>query len=73
MLDYPQIPKIISKSLHLKLWRGNLFHVALEREFASRGLSIFVILLGIVVFTQLVRLLGESVSGTLAVDSVLTL
>ncbi len=73
MLDYPQIPKIISKSLHLKLWRGNLFHGALEREFASRGLSIFVILLGIVVFTQLVRLLGESVSGTLAVDSVLTL
>ena len=33
----------------------------------------FVILLGIVVFTQLIRLLGDSVSGSLAVDGVLAL
>ena len=37
------------------------------------GVPIFAILLGIVVFTQLIRLLGESVSGILAVDGVLAL
>ena len=37
------------------------------------GLLVFAILLGIVVFTQLVRLLGQSVSGSLAVDGVLVL
>ena len=43
------------------------------REFTSTGLFVFSILLGIVVFTQLVRLLGESVSGVLAVDGILAL
>lgn len=43
------------------------------REFTSTGLFVFAILLGIVVFTQLVRLLGDSVSGVLAVDGVLAL
>ena len=53
---------------------GNtIFHRALVREFSSTGMYIFSILLGIVVFTQLVRLLGESVSGALAVDGVLAL
>ena len=37
------------------------------------GLPVFAILLGIVVFSQLIRLLGESVSGALAVDGVLAL
>ena len=37
------------------------------------GLLVFVILLGIVVLTQLIRLLGDSVSGILAVDGVLAL
>ena len=37
------------------------------------GLPIFAILLGIVILTQLIRLLGESVSGILAVDGVLAL
>ncbi|MEJ1959236.1 MAG: LPS export ABC transporter permease LptF [Nitrosomonadales bacterium] len=43
------------------------------REFIGMGLPIFVILLGIVILTQLIRLLGESVSGVLAVDGVLAL
>ena len=37
------------------------------------GVPIFAILLGIVILTQLIRLLGESVSGILAVDGVLAL
>ena len=37
------------------------------------GLPIFAILLGIVILTQLIRLLSESVSGILAVDGVLAL
>ena len=37
------------------------------------GVPVFAILLGIVVLTQLIRLLGESVSGALAVDGVLAL
>ncbi len=53
--------------------RGSIFQRALVREFATMGLFIFVILLGIIVFTQLVRLLGKSASGTLAVDGVLAL
>ncbi len=40
------------------------------REFASTGLLVFSILFGIVVFTQLIRFLSESVSGYLAVDAV---
>ena len=37
------------------------------------GVPVFAILLGIVILTQLIRLLGESVSGILAVDGVLAL
>ena len=37
------------------------------------GLPVFTILLGIVILTQLIRLLGDSVSGILAVDGVLAL
>jgi len=52
---------------------GVIFHRALVREFIGMGLPIFAILLGIVILTQLIRLLGESVSGILAVDGVLAL
>jgi lipopolysaccharide export system permease protein len=37
------------------------------------GVLVFVVLLGIVVLTQLIRLLGDAVSGALAVDGVLAL
>ena len=50
-----------------------IFYWSLVREFASAGLLIFSILMGIVVFTQLIKLLGESVSGALAVDGVLVM
>lgn len=43
------------------------------REFANNGMLLFTILLGIVVISQLIRFLGEAVSGRLAVDGVLAL
>src|SRR5271169_5683524 len=52
---------------------GGLFHHALVREFVGMGVPVFAILLSIVILTQLIRLLGESVSGILAVDGVLAL
>jgi len=73
MPDYPQIPKQKSKPSRFKLLRVSIFHRELVRESAGMGLLVFAILLGIVVFTQLVRLLGQSVSGSLAVDGVLAL
>ena len=63
--------KLKSKSLQLK--SGVIFHQALVREFVGMGVPVFAILLGIVILTQLIRLLGESVSGILAVDGVLAL
>ena len=68
MPDYPQTNRQKSKPP-----RTGIFHRALVREFAGMGLPVFAILLGIVVFSQLIRLLGESVSGALAVDGVLAL
>ncbi|MDD2928396.1 MAG: LPS export ABC transporter permease LptF [Sideroxydans sp.] len=50
-----------------------IFYRSLIREFATMGMLVFAILLGIVVFTQLIRFLGESVSGLLAVDGVLVM
>lgn len=50
-----------------------IFHRALVREFTGTGLFVFAILLGILVFTQVVRLLGDSVSGALAIEGVLAL
>ena len=80
MSDYPQTSASpqTSAAAHphggkLKPIFTTIFHRALVREFTSTGLFVFAILLGIVVFTQLVRLLGESVSGVLAVDGVLAL
>ena len=73
MPDYPQITMQKSKQSRPVLLRWSIFQRALVREFATMGLYIFAILLGIIVFTQLVRLLGKSASGTLAADGVLAL
>ncbi len=53
--------------------RKGIFQRALVGEFASNGLLVFAVLLGIVVVSQLIRLLGEAVSGRIAVDGVLAL
>jgi lipopolysaccharide export system permease protein len=68
MPDYPQTQRIKSKPL-----RMGIFHRALVAEFASDGLLVFVVLLGIVAVSQLIRLLGDAVSGRIAVDGVLVL
>ena len=68
MSDYPQTYR--NKS---KLFRKSLFHRTLVLEFAGSGFLIFAILLGIVVVSQLIRFLGEAVSGKLAADGVLAL
>jgi lipopolysaccharide export system permease protein len=53
--------------------RSGIFQRALVNEFASNGMLVFAVLLGIVVVSQLIRLLGEAVSGVIAVDGVLAL
>lgn len=68
MSDYPQTSRTKSK-----MFRASLFHRALVSEFVGNGLLIFLILLGIVVVSQVIRFLGEAVSGKLAVDGVLAL
>jgi len=68
MPDYPQTSSIKSKPQ-----RSGLFQRALVNEFASNGLLIFSVLLGIIVISQLIRLLGDAVSGRLAVEGVLAL
>jgi lipopolysaccharide export system permease protein len=68
MPDYPQTSRIKSK-----LFRRGHFHRTLVYEFAGNGVLIFATLLGIVVISQLIRFLGEAVSGKLAVDGVLAL
>lgn len=74
MPDYPQTEGQKSKPLVPGVPLGSsLFQRALVREFANTGMLVFSILLGIVVITQLIRLLGDSVSGLLAVDGVLAL
>ena len=77
MPDYPQTPEQKSKrrpeARAQRIPHGSIFQRALVREFASTGLLVFVILLGIVVLTQLIRLLGDAVSGVLAADGVLAL
>lgn len=69
MTDYPQSQSQKSKKPPVL----GIFFWSLVREFASTGLLVSSILLGIVVFTQLIRFLGESVSGLLAVDGVLAM
>jgi len=68
MSDYPQTYRIKSK-----LIRTGLFQRALIIEFAGNGLLVFGVLLGIVVVSQLIRLLSDAVSGIIAVDGVLAL
>lgn len=68
MPDYPQTHRIKSKPT-----RFGLFHRALISEFASNGLLVFAVLLGIVVVSQLIRLLSDAVGGIIAVDGVLAL
>ncbi len=68
MPDYPQTSRIKSKPA-----RSGLFQRALIGEFAGSGLLVFAVLLGIIVISQLIRLLGEAVSGAIAVDGVLAL
>lgn len=53
--------------------RRGIFHRALVREFVSMGVLVFLILLGIIVLTQLIRLLGDAVSGVLPAEGVLAL
>jgi lipopolysaccharide export system permease protein len=68
MSDYPQTYRIKSKPL-----RAGIFHRTLVSEFASNGLLVFAVLLGIIVVSQLIRLLSYAVSGEVAVDGVLAL
>jgi lipopolysaccharide export system permease protein len=68
MSDYPQTHRIKSKPP-----RFGLFHRALASEFAGNGLLVFAVLLGIVVVSQLIRLLSDAVSGVIAVDGILAL
>jgi lipopolysaccharide export system permease protein len=73
MLNYPQSHLKKSKTPAQKPLRAGVFDRALIREFVSTGFFVFSILLAIIVLTQLIRLLGESVGGTLPVDAVLVL
>ncbi len=68
MPDYPQSQPIKSKQA-----RAGIFQRALVREFANNGLLLFSVLLGIIVISQLIRFLGEAVSGRLAVEGVLAM
>jgi len=68
MPDYPQTHRIKSK-----LFSAKLFGRVLVLEMAGNGMLIFAVLFGIVVISQLIRFLGEAVSGKLAVDGVLAL
>jgi len=68
MPDYPQTHRIKSKPM-----RAGIFQRSLVGEFTSNGLLVFSVLLGIVVVSQLIRLLSEAVSGFVAVDGVLAL
>ncbi len=70
MPDYPQSNCQKSKQPGRRKAHG-IFYWSLVREFAGNGLLLFAVLLGIVVFTQLIRLLGDSVSGVLAADGIL--
>jgi lipopolysaccharide export system permease protein len=72
MPDYPQSQLQKSKK-PLSGKTGKIFYRSLIREFAVTGALVSSILLGIMVLTQLIRLLGESVSGLLAVEGVMAL
>jgi len=78
MQDYPQTPEQKSKPqwpepVRSPVLRKGIFHKSLVHEFTAMGALVFVILLGIVVLTQLIRLLGDAVSGALPAEGVLAL
>lgn len=73
MLNYLQSLLQKSKPKSAKKLQAGVFDRSLIREFASTGFFVFAILLAIIVLTQLIRLLGESVGGTLPVEAVLVL
>lgn len=73
MPNYPQSDTQKSKPRSAKTLLRGVFDRALVREFASTGFFVFAILLAIIVLTQLIRLLGESVGGALPVEAVLVL
>jgi lipopolysaccharide export system permease protein len=66
MQDYPQSQEQKSK----RPLAAGIFHRALVREFAGLGLLVFSLLLGIVVLSQLIRLLSDAVSGVLTAEGV---
>jgi len=70
MSDYPQTQEQKSKPQKPGLNHKGIFRRALVREFAGMGLLVFSLLLGIVVLSQLIRLLGDAVSGALAAEGV---
>jgi len=72
MPDYPQSQLQKSKNPRPRV-RGGIFYRSLIREFVVTGALVSSILLGIMVFTQLIRLLGDSVSGILAVEGIMAL
>ncbi len=73
MLNYPQSRSQKSKQQAVRPLRRGVFNRSLMREFVTTGFFVFSILLAIIVLTQLIRLLGESVGGNLPVDAVLIL
>ncbi|MFA6904236.1 MAG: LPS export ABC transporter permease LptF [Gallionellaceae bacterium] len=73
MSNYPQTHLEKSKPKQAQPLRTGVFDRSLVREFATTGFFVFAILLAIIVLTQLIRLLGESVGGTLPVEAVLVL
>lgn len=73
MLNYLQSRRQKSKTLLVQPFRAGVFDRTLVLEFVVTGFFVFSILLAIIVLTQLIRLLGESVGGTLPVESVLVL
>jgi lipopolysaccharide export system permease protein len=70
MPDYPQTQEQKSKPQKRAPRQKGIFRRELVREFAGMGLLVFSILLGIVVLSQLIRLLGEAVGGALAAEGV---
>lgn len=62
-------PRTVDKKSKRKL----MFDQCVQRELSSVALAVFSVLIGIVVVTQLSRLLGEAAGGTLATKGVLVL
>jgi len=70
MADYPQTKEQKSKRPAASQRHRAIFRGELVREFAGIGVLVFAVLFAIVVLTQLIRLLGDAVSGVLATEGV---